>query len=127
MNIEGCTPKIALALTTPTLNRGVGFTHEQRRKLGLIGRLPSGVLTLDQQAERVWRQLQSMPTDLARNVLLDQLHYRHEILYFNVLAEQLTELMPVVYTPTVGEAIQRFSDEFRQSTEMPRRLRRELT
>jgi malate dehydrogenase (oxaloacetate-decarboxylating) len=68
-----------------------------------------------------------MPTDLARNVLLDQLHYRHEILYFKVLAEQLTELMPVVYTPTVGEAIQRFSDEFRQSTEMPRRLRRELT
>ena len=127
MNIEGCTPKIALALTTPTLNRGVGFTHEQRRKLGLIGRLPSGVLTLDQQAERVWRQLQSLPTDLARNVLLDQLHYRHEILYFKVLAEQLTELMPVVYTPTVGEAIQRFSDEFRQSTEMPRRLRRELT
>jgi len=127
MNIEGCTPKIALALTTPTLNRGVGFTHEQRRKLGLTGRLPSGVLTLDQQAERVWRQLQSMPTDLARNVLLDQLHYRHEILYFKVLAEQLTELMPVVYTPTVGEAIQRFSDEFRQSTEMPRRLRRELT
>jgi len=53
-------------------------------------------------------------------VLLDQLHYRHEILYFKVLAEQLTELMPVVYTPTVGEAIQRFSDEFRQSTEMPR-------
>jgi len=127
MNIEGCTPKIALALTTPTLNRGVGFTHEQRRKLGLTGRLPSGVLTLDQQAERVWRQLQSMPTDLARNVPLDQLHYGHEILYFKVLAEQLTELMPVVYTPTVGEAIQRFSDEFRQSTEMPRRLRRELT
>jgi len=127
MNIEGCTPKIALALTTPTLNRGVGFTHEQRRKLGLTGRLPSGVLTLDQQAERVWRQLQSMPTDLARNVLLDQLHYRHEILYCMVLAEQLTELMPVVYTPTVGEAIQRLSEEFRQSTEMPRRLRRELT
>ena len=75
----------------------------------------------------MWRQLQSMPTDLARNVLLDQLHYRHEILYFKVLAAHLTELMPVVYTPTVGEAIQRFSEEFRQSTEMPRRLRRELT
>ena len=104
MNIEGCTPKIALALTTPTLNRGVGFTHEQRRKLGLTGRLPSGVLTLDQQAERVWRQLQSMPTDLARNVPLDQLHYGHEILYFNVLAEQLTELMPVVYFNPAGPA-----------------------
>jgi malate dehydrogenase (oxaloacetate-decarboxylating) len=55
-----------------------------------------------------------MPTDLARNVLLDQLHYRHEILYFKVLAEHLTELMPVVYTPTVGEAIQRFSEEYRE-------------
>ena len=51
-----------------------------------------------------------MPTDLARNVLLDQLHYRHEILYCIVLAAHLTELMPVVYTPTVGEAIQRFSE-----------------
>src|SRR6476620_7236279 len=59
LNIQSCTPKIALALITTTLNRGVGFTHEQRRKLGLIGRLPSGVLTLDQQAERVWRQLQA--------------------------------------------------------------------
>jgi hypothetical protein len=80
MNIEGCTPKIPLALTTPSLNRGVGFTHEQRRKLDLTGRLPSGVLTLEQQAERVWRQLQSMPTDLARNVLLDQLRtLKHKI------------------------------------------------
>jgi hypothetical protein len=63
--MEGCAPKIPTTLTTPSLNRGVGFTHEQRRELGLTGRLPSGVLTLDEQAERVWRQLQSMPTDLA--------------------------------------------------------------
>jgi malate dehydrogenase (oxaloacetate-decarboxylating) len=108
-------PKIPLALTTPSLNRGVGFTHKERRELGLTGRLPSGVLTLDQQADRVWHQLQTMPTDLARNVLLDQLHYRHEVLYFKVLSEHLTELMPVVYTPTVGEAIQRFSEEYRGS------------
>jgi len=46
----------------------------------------------------------SMPTDLARNVPLDQLHYRHEILYFKVLAEQLTELMPVVYFNPAGPA-----------------------
>lgn len=106
-------PRIPAALASPSLNRGVGFTHEQRRGLGLTGRLPSGVLTLDQQAERVWRQLQSLATDLARNLLLEQLHYRHELLYFKVLIEHLTELMPVVYTPTVGEAIQRFSDEYR--------------
>jgi malate dehydrogenase (oxaloacetate-decarboxylating) len=111
--MSSCAPKTPLALATPSLNRGVGFTHDERRKFGLTGRLPSGVLALDQQAERVWHQLQSMPTDLARNVLLDQLHYRHEVLYFKVLSEHLAELMPVVYTPTVGEAIQRFSEEYR--------------
>ncbi|ORA83262.1 NAD-dependent malic enzyme [Mycobacterium malmoense] len=107
------TPRIPAALAAPSLNRGVGFTHEQRHKLGLTGRLPSAVLTLDEQADRVWHQLQSLATDLGRNLLLEQLHYRHELLYFKVLEDHLPELMPVVYTPTVGEAIQRFSDEYR--------------
>ena len=107
------TPRIPAALSAPSLNRGVGFTHEQRRQLGLTGRLPPAVLTLDQQADRVWHQLQSLATDLARNLLLEQLHYRHELLYYKVLEDRLPELMPVVYTPTVGEAIQRFSDEYR--------------
>src|ERR1700758_5052926 len=107
------TPKIPAALGSPSLNRGVGFTHEQRRRLGLTGRLPSAVLTLDEQADRVWHQLQGMATDLGRNLLLEQLHYRHELLYYRVLEDHLPELMPVVYTPTVGEAIQRFSDEYR--------------
>jgi malate dehydrogenase (oxaloacetate-decarboxylating) len=106
-------PRIPPAMVSPSLNRGVGFTHEQRRRLGLTGRLPSAVLTLDEQADRVWRQLQSMATDLGRNLLLEQLHYRHELLYYKVLEDHLPELMPVVYTPTVGEAIQRFSDEYR--------------
>jgi len=106
-------PRVPAALSVPSLNRGVGFTHEQRRRLGLTGRLPSAVLTLDQQADRVWHQLQSAATDLGRNLLLEQLHYRHEVLYFKVLEDHLPELLPVVYTPTVGEAIQRFSDEYR--------------
>jgi malate dehydrogenase (oxaloacetate-decarboxylating) len=106
-------PRIPAAMSAPSLNRGVGFTHEQRRRLGLTGRLPSAVLTLDQQADRVWHQLQSLATDLGRNLLLEQLHYRHELLYYKVLEDHLPELMPVVYTPTVGEAIQRFSDEYR--------------
>ncbi len=110
---DPCTPRIPAALAAPSLNRGVGFTHEQRRRLGLTGRLPSAVLTLDEQADRVWHQLQSLATDLGRNLLLEQLHYRHELLYYKVLQDHLTELMPVVYTPTVGEAIQRFSDEYR--------------
>jgi malate dehydrogenase (oxaloacetate-decarboxylating) len=111
--MENCVPQIPLALATPSLNRGVAFTHEERRRLGLTGRLPSGVLTLEAQAERVWHQLHGIPTNLGRNLLLDQLHNRHEVLYFEVLSEHLTELIPVVYTPTVGEAIQQFSGEYR--------------
>ncbi|MBV8786407.1 MAG: NAD-dependent malic enzyme [Mycobacterium sp.] len=110
---DPCTPRIPAALAAPSLNRGVGFTHEQRRKLGLTGRLPAAVLTLEEQADRVWHQLQGLATDLGRNLLLEQLHYRHELLYYKVLEDHLPELMPVVYTPTVGEAIQRFSDEYR--------------
>ena len=106
-------PHVPAALATPSVNRGVGFTREQRRNLGLTGRLPSAVLTLEQQAQRVWQQLQRLGTDLDRNLLLDQLRNRHEVLYFKVLSDHLTELMPVVYTPTVGEAIQKFSDEYR--------------
>jgi malate dehydrogenase (oxaloacetate-decarboxylating) len=106
-------PYVPTEMATPSVNRGVGFSREQRRNLGLTGRLPSGVLTLQQQAQRVWQQLQRLDTDLDRNLLLDQLRNRHEVLYFKVLSEHLTELMPVVYTPTVGEAIQRFSDEYR--------------
>jgi malate dehydrogenase (oxaloacetate-decarboxylating) len=111
--MKGCVTQVPLALATPSLNRGVAFSREERRRLGLTGRLPSGVLTLEQQANRVWQQLQALPTDLARNLLLDQLHNRHEVLYFKVLCEHLTELLPVVYTPTVGEAIQQFSGENR--------------
>ncbi|MDT5303511.1 MAG: hypothetical protein QOG79_6833 [Mycobacterium sp.] len=111
--MEGCVTQIPLALATPSLNRGVAFSREERRRLGLTGRLPSGVLTLEQQANRVWQQLQGTPTYLGRNLLLDQLHNRHEVLYFKVLSEHLTELLPVVYTPTVGEAIQQFSGEYR--------------
>jgi malate dehydrogenase (oxaloacetate-decarboxylating) len=106
-------PRIPAALISQSFNRGVGFTHEERRRLGLTGRLPSAVLTLEQQSDRVWHQLQSVATDLGRNLLLDQLRCRHELLYYKVLADHLPELLPVVYTPTVGEAIQRFSDEYR--------------
>lgn len=106
-------PRVPAQLATPSENRGVAFTDDDRAKYGLTGRLPAAVQTLEQQAARVWTQLQSLSTDLARNLLMDQLHNRNEVLYFKVLSEHLTELMPVVYTPTVGEAIQRFSDEYR--------------
>ncbi|MDO0929885.1 NAD-dependent malic enzyme [Streptomyces sp. TG1A-8] len=108
------TPAIPTALSDPLLNRGVAFTRSERKKLGLTGRLPSGVLTLGQQAERAYRQLGSLPSDLARNVYLEQLHDRNETLYFKVLCDHLVELLPIVYNPTVGEAIEHYSHEYRR-------------
>jgi malate dehydrogenase (oxaloacetate-decarboxylating) len=101
-------------LQDPLRNRGVAFDQEQRRRLGLTGRLPSAVLSLDQQAQRVHQQLHSQPTDLAKNVYLEQLHDRNETLYYRVLVDHLTELLPIVYDPTVGDAIERYSHEYRR-------------
>jgi malate dehydrogenase (oxaloacetate-decarboxylating) len=101
-------------LEDPLRDRGSAFTEQERQALGLTGRLPSGVLTLDQQASRVYEQLQRQPTDLAKNVYLEQLHDRNEVLYYKVLADHLAELLPVVYDPTVGDAIERYSHEYRR-------------
>src|SRR5271167_193383 len=74
------TPAVPAALDDPLVNRGVAFTEKEREALGLTGRLPSAVLTLEQQARRVYEQLQRQPDDLAKNVYLEQLHDRNEVL-----------------------------------------------
>ena len=101
-------------LADPISNRGSAFTADERRKEGIVGRLPSGVQTLDQQAQRAYAQLQAQPGDLAKNVYMEQLHDRNEILYYRVLADHLAELLPIVYDPTVGQAIKLWSHEYRQ-------------
>jgi malate dehydrogenase (oxaloacetate-decarboxylating) len=101
-------------LLNPLENRGVAFSLEDRKRLGLIGRLPSAVLSLDQQAQRAYEQLHQQPDDLAQNVYLEQLHDRNEVLYYRLLADHLAELLPIVYDPTVGQAIKRYSHEYRR-------------
>jgi malate dehydrogenase (oxaloacetate-decarboxylating) len=108
------TPGVPEALTHPLLNHGVAFTQAERKALGLTGRLPSAVLTLEEQARRAYQQLQAQPNDLAKNVSLEQLHDRNEVLYYKVLADHLAELLPIVYDPTVGEAIEKYSHEYRR-------------
>ena len=110
----GHIPAVAAVLNDPFLNRGAAFTPAERDTLGLTGRLPSAVLTLDQQAQRAHAQLQAQPTDLAKNVYLEQLHDRNEVLYYKVLTDHLTELLPIVYDPTVGDAIEKYSHEYRR-------------
>jgi malate dehydrogenase (oxaloacetate-decarboxylating) len=107
------TPTVPGVLQDPISNRGAAFSRAERESLGLTGRLPSGVLTLDEQALRAYQQLQRQPGDLAKNIYLEQLHDRNETLYYRVLSEHLAELLPIVYDPTVGNAIEKYSHEYR--------------
>ncbi|WP_141525272.1 oxaloacetate-decarboxylating malate dehydrogenase [Bacillus cereus] len=101
-------------LSTPLLNKGVAFTQEEREELGLKGLLPPAVLTLEEQARRAYEQFCSQPDDLLKNVYLTALHDRNEVLFYRILTNHLREMLPIVYTPTVGVAIQRYSHEYRK-------------
>jgi malate dehydrogenase (oxaloacetate-decarboxylating) len=101
-------------LGTPMLNRGTAFTPDERRALGLVGLLPQGVSTIDGQLRRVHAQYQRQPDDLARNVYLANLRDRNEVLFYRLLSEHLGDMLPIVYTPTVGKAIERYSHEYRR-------------
>jgi malate dehydrogenase (oxaloacetate-decarboxylating) len=104
----------AAVLTVPTINRGTAFTLEERRELGLTGLLPSGVSTLDGQLRRTYAQYRQQADNLRKWVYLANLRDRNEVLFYRLLSEHIEEMLPVVYTPTVGLAIERFSHEFRR-------------
>lgn len=101
-------------LHTPLLNKGTAFTVDERSALGLTGLLPPGVKTMELQAARAYEQYRRQPDDLARNVYLTSVHDRNEVLFYRLLTDHLREMLPVVYTPTVALAIQRYSHEFRR-------------
>ena len=101
-------------LADPRLNRGTAFTQEERRALDLVGLLPPQVLTQDQQAARAYAQYRAQPNDLAKNVYLTALHDRNEVLFYRLLGDHLPEMLPIIYTPTVGPAIERYSYEYRR-------------
>jgi malate dehydrogenase (oxaloacetate-decarboxylating) len=108
------TPVIPVQLQDPLHDKGTAFTQAERDALGLTGRLPSAVQTLDQQAQRAYQQMLRQGGDLAKNVYMEQLHDRNEVLYYRVLADHLTELLPIVYDPVIGDAIERYSHEYRR-------------
>ena len=98
----------------PRLNKGTAFTEEERRALGLVGLMPPRVLTQAEQATRAYDQYQAQPTALAKHVYLTALHDRNEVLFYALVSAHLPEMLPVIYTPTVGEAIERYSHEYRR-------------
>jgi len=101
-------------LAEPRINKGTAFTETERRELDVTGLIPSGHISLDDQVARVYAQYLRQATDLARNVLLTEVHDRNEVLFYRLLSRHLTEMLPIVYTPTVGQAIQAYSHEYRR-------------
>lgn len=102
-------------LRDPALNRSVEFTPEERKALGLEGLLPHAVVSQDQQVARVMDMLHSKANDLDRYILLNSLQDRDERLYYSTVVKHLEETMPLIYTPTVGEACLEFSRIFRRT------------
>ncbi|MDH4012696.1 MAG: NAD-dependent malic enzyme [Chromatiales bacterium] len=98
----------------PLLNKGTGFSHEERRTLGLEGLLPSQVNDIGHQCKRVFTMLQLEHTDFEKYIALADLQDRNEQLFYRVLCDHLEEFLPIVYTPTVGEATRRFSQIYRR-------------
>ena len=101
-------------LDDPMLNRGTAFTMDERDHLGLRGLLPPGVETIEQQVDRCYEQFKSKRSDVEKWVFLTQLHDSNEVLFYRLVGEHVHEMLPIVYTPTVGTAIQEFSHLFRR-------------
>jgi malate dehydrogenase (oxaloacetate-decarboxylating)(NADP+) len=101
-------------LRDPTLNKGSAFTEAEREALGLSGLLPPRVHTMEEQVQRVLENLRKHSSDLDRYVSLIALQDRNKTLFYRVLLENIDELMPIVYTPTVGQACMEFGHIFRR-------------
>lgn len=102
-------------LSTPKLNKGCAFTQEEREHFGLSGLLPHQVETLSQQVIRMYMQYHEHHTNLGKNIYLNVLHDYNETLFYKLASQHLEEMLPIIYTPTVGEAVQRFSLEHRKA------------
>lgn len=102
-----------LLMNTPLLNKGTAFSEEERRTFGLLGKLPARVETLDEQITRAYEQYKRYTVDLSQHIYLYNLHERNEVLFYALVSRHLEEMMPIIYTPIVGNAVKQFSREFR--------------
>ncbi|MBA0166640.1 NAD-dependent malic enzyme [Pectobacterium sp. CFBP8739] len=104
-----------ILLEFPLLNKGSAFTEEERANFNLHGLLPEAVETIEEQAERAWRQYQEFKHDIEKHVYLRNIQDTNETLFYRLLDGHLSEMMPIIYTPTVGEACEHFSDIYRRA------------
>ncbi|EMM0380493.1 NAD-dependent malic enzyme [Pluralibacter gergoviae] len=102
-------------LEFPLLNKGSAFSMEERRSFNLLGLLPEVVETIEEQAERAWIQYQGFKTEIDKHIYLRNIQDTNETLFYRLVENHLDEMMPVIYTPTVGAACERFSEIYRRA------------
>ncbi|CAM3991397.1 NAD-dependent malic enzyme [Pluralibacter gergoviae] len=102
-------------LEFPLLNKGSAFSIEERRSFNLLGLLPEVVETIEEQAERAWIQYQGFKTEIDKHIYLRNIQDTNETLFYRLVENHLDEMMPVIYTPTVGAACERFSEIYRRA------------
>jgi len=107
-------PRGQQLLELPQFNKGTAFSHEERLRYGLMGLLPPRRETLQQQVNRAYRAYHQKDTDIGRHIFLRQLQDYNETLFYRLISDHVEEMTPIIYTPTVGEACQRFSEIYRK-------------
>jgi malate dehydrogenase (oxaloacetate-decarboxylating) len=100
-------------LETPLLNKGSAFTNEERIEFNLVGLLPQNVESIEEQLERAYHQYTLCQNNLDKHIYLRAIQDDNETLFFRLLEEHLEEMLPIIYTPTVGEACEEFSNIYR--------------
>src|SRR5438270_996270 len=101
-------------LLNPITNKGTAYTHRERNELDLHGLIPPAVCNIKQQLDRTYENFASKNTPLEKYIYLSALQDRNETLFYRLVLEHIDEMMPVVYTPVVGEACQKFSHIYRR-------------
>lgn len=101
-------------LTTAKLNKGTAFTETERQQFRLLGKLPYSIESLQQQEMRAYQQFLKKENNLEKHLYLRSLHNSNEVLFYKLVSQHLTEMLPILYTPTVGKAVEQFSQEFQQ-------------
>lgn len=102
-------------LETPLLNKGSAFTAKERQSFNLMGLLPPRYESIEEQVERAYMQYSSFDTNLNKHIYLRAIQDNNETLFFKLIQAHITEMMPIIYTPTVGDACEQFSDIYRSS------------
>ncbi len=101
-------------LNDPLLNKGTAFSEAERKNFGLLGLLPPEIESLEEQVERSYRSFKSKTTPIERHIFMRALQDTNEVLFYRLIIGHLDEMMPVIYTPVVGEACQKFSEIYRR-------------